>query len=211
MSQIFWRRECVPYFTRFTHVKKHWIILNNLCLSGFFVTRMKYPLNYMICDVLFCFGSIFHSFGDVTIAGEELQILIYARHVWPLSSDGSLACHTFCDTGHPFIMVMSENPWHSHLLPSVWQWSCHYLFKRLRSVTIGIWKPNLPLALQLKQCVEMESSSSNYKWIDLHPLQSTDVTLLYVGLLKKCINLYISVWQTGKSLHFSYNHIVCKT
>ena len=24
--------------------------------------------------------------------------------------------------GHP------EDPWHSYLLPSVWQWSCHYLF-----------------------------------------------------------------------------------
>ena len=37
---------------------------------------------------------IFHLYGDVTIAGEGLQILTYARHVWPLSSEGSLACHT---------------------------------------------------------------------------------------------------------------------
>ena len=33
--------------------------------------------------------------------------------------------------GHPFIMVISEDPWHSHLLPSVLQWSCHYLFWRI--------------------------------------------------------------------------------
>ena len=39
-----------------------------------------------------------------------------------------LACHTYFDTGHPFIMFISEDPWHSHLLLSVWQWSCHYLF-----------------------------------------------------------------------------------
>ena len=38
----------------------------------------------------------------------------------PLSSEDSLACH-ICDTGHPFIMVVSEDPWHSHLMPSVWQ------------------------------------------------------------------------------------------
>ena len=62
-----------------------------------------------------------------------------------LSSEGSLAYHTYCDTGHPFIMVISEDPWHSHLLPSVWQWSCHYLFLRLRSVASGIRTPNLPL------------------------------------------------------------------
>ena len=36
---------------------------------------------------------IFHSYGDVTIAGERLQILTYARHAWPLSSEGSLTCH----------------------------------------------------------------------------------------------------------------------
>ena len=70
----------------------------------------------------------FNSFGDVTIAGEGLQILAYSRHLWPLSSEGSLACHNYCGKGHPFIMVIFEDPWHSHLMPSVWQWSCHYLF-----------------------------------------------------------------------------------
>ena len=81
---------------------------------------------------------IFHSYGDIIIAGEGLQILtLYARHSWPLSSEGSLTCQTYCDTGQPFIMVISEEPWHFHLLPSVWQWSCHYLFLRLRSVATG--------------------------------------------------------------------------
>ena len=46
----------------------------------------------------------------------------YTRHTWPLSSEGSLACHTYGYTGHPFIMVIFD------LLPSVWQWSYHYLF-----------------------------------------------------------------------------------
>ena len=54
----------------------------------------------------------FHSFGDVTIAGKGLQILTYARHLLPLimSSEGSLACHTYCDTGHPFIIVITKDP-----------------------------------------------------------------------------------------------------
>ena len=71
------------------------------------------------------------------IAGEVLQSLTYAQRSWPLSSEGSLACQTYCDTGHPFIMVIFEDPWHSHLLPNVWQWSCHYLLFRLRSVATG--------------------------------------------------------------------------
>ena len=49
-------------------------------------------------------------FTHIFITGEVLQILTYARHLCPLSSEGSLACHTYCDTGHPFIMVISEDP-----------------------------------------------------------------------------------------------------
>ena len=41
--------------------------------------------------------------------------------------------HNFCDMGLPFIMVISADPWHLHLLPSIWQSSCHYLFLRLMS------------------------------------------------------------------------------
>ena len=48
---------------------------------------------------------------DVTITGEGLHILTYARHSWPLGSEASLACHTYCDKGHhPFIMVISQDP-----------------------------------------------------------------------------------------------------
>ena len=54
--------------------------------------------------------SLIWRFGDITTAVEGLQILTYARHLWPLSSEGSLACHTYCDTGHPFIKVISKDP-----------------------------------------------------------------------------------------------------
>ena len=91
---------------------------------------------------------IFHSYGNVTFTGEGLQILTYARHSWSLSSEGSLACHTYFDTGHPFMMVISEDPWHLHVLPSVLHWSCHYLFLRLRSGAARIRTPNLPTAIR---------------------------------------------------------------
>ena len=42
--------------------------------------------------VFVCFflshSRIFHSYVDVTISGEGLQILTYAWHSWPLSSEG---------------------------------------------------------------------------------------------------------------------------
>ena len=86
---------------------------------------------------------IFHSYGDVTIAGERLQILTYDRHSWPLSSENSLACHTYMYCVGAFIYnghlwgPMTITP-----IAEVCQWSCHYL----RSVANGIRTPNLPLA-----------------------------------------------------------------
>ena len=80
---------------------------------------------------------MFHSYGDITITDERLQILTYARHSWLLSIEGSLACHNYCDTGHPFIMVISKDPWHSHLLPSVCSWAVTTCFYDLGLSRLG--------------------------------------------------------------------------
>ena len=71
--------------------------------------KLELPWFLFVCGFS-SHSRIFHSHGDVSIAGEGLQILTYARHSWPLSSERSLACHTYYDTGHPFIMVISEDP-----------------------------------------------------------------------------------------------------
>ena len=52
---------------------------------------------------------------------------------WALS-EGFLARHIYCDTWHPFIIVISEDQWQSHLLPSVCQCSYHYLFLYVMSL-----------------------------------------------------------------------------
>ena len=49
----------------------------------------------------------FHSYEDVSNWRWVLQILTSARYSWPLSRKGSLPCHSYCNTGHPFIMVIS--------------------------------------------------------------------------------------------------------
>ena len=49
---------------------------------------------------------LFTLYGDVTIVDEGLQILTYARHLGSLSSDGSLTCHTYYDTGVTFIIFV---------------------------------------------------------------------------------------------------------
>jgi hypothetical protein len=53
-----------------------------------------------------------YKYGDITIAGEGLQNLGLCSSLRALSREGSLSCHTYCDTGpwffrsHPFIRTL---------------------------------------------------------------------------------------------------------
>ena len=72
--------------------------------TGLFVAQILFlvPNYVLVCLCVWSSSShsrILHSYGDVTITGEGLQILTNARHSKPLSSEGSLACHCYCDTG----------------------------------------------------------------------------------------------------------------
>ena len=140
---VFWTKASVNTFTK---IRIGLIVKYCSSFIIAYINRFLYAL-ILSLSYVFLFWSlsshsrIFHSYGDVPIIGEGLQILPYAQHSWQLNIEVSLACHTYCDMGHPFIIVISEDPWDSHLLPSVWQWSCHYLFLRLRSVATGDWTP----------------------------------------------------------------------
>ena len=84
----------------------HWVTF-----SKTFSHKSSFGLSLFGCLIVCLFVlRIFHSYGDVTIAGEGLQILTYAWYSWRFSSEGSVACHTYWDTEHPFIMVISEDP-----------------------------------------------------------------------------------------------------
>ena len=93
---------------------RKWLVCLFACLCFFFVALENFSL----------------------ITGEGLQILTYARHSWPLSSEDGTP--TVTRGIHSFKMVISEDPWPSHLLSSVWQLSIAVFF-RLRSVAAGIW------------------------------------------------------------------------
>ena len=83
----------------------------------------------------------FHSYGVVRITGEGQQIFYLCSPRMAIEQWGFFSVPELL--WHPFIMVISEAPWHSQLLPSVWHWSCHYLFLRIRSTGAGIRTPNL--------------------------------------------------------------------
>ena len=72
----------------------------------------------------------------------DLCLAFMAIEQWGFLSVPHLLCH---GRENLFIMIFSKDRCHSHLLLSVWQWSCHYLVLGPRSVAAGIRTPNLPL------------------------------------------------------------------
>ena len=89
---------------------------NDVCVRSVALIRMQGCLfSYNFSS----YSRIFYSYGEVAIAGEGLQILTCARRTLPLNSECSLASYTYCDTGQSFIMVISKDPWHSHILLSI--------------------------------------------------------------------------------------------
>ena len=62
--------------------------------------------------------TIFGGVGGLGLSSQSKFFQWFLKSWNFLSNEGSLACHTYCDTGHPFIMVISEDLWHSHLFPS---------------------------------------------------------------------------------------------
>ena len=63
-----------------------------------------------VCFFLWGFRSYsrtFQAYEDVTITGERLQIFTYARHLWPLRSEGSSVYHAYCYG----LMIIFEDPW----------------------------------------------------------------------------------------------------
>ena len=88
---------------------------------------------------LFAFLESFTHMDTSSLPLNGCKFLTYTWHSWPANSEGSLACHTYCDTGHSFILLISENPW--HLLPSVQKWSCYYMFNDIRMSWLGFERP----------------------------------------------------------------------
>ena len=68
--------------------------------------------------------------------------LSYALQSWLLNSEGSLACHIYCDTGHAFTMVIPEDPWRWQFLPSDWQKSCYYCICFYDLLGLRCWDSN---------------------------------------------------------------------
>ena len=135
------------------------------------VISTKCPTYNVVClNGVSSHSRISHSYGDLSITDEGCKfwpmLTLMAIEQWGLEQWGFFSVHAYCDTGHPLKMVISEELWHLHLLLTVWQWSCHYLFLRLFTVCRA-WdsntKPSAYGANVLTDCATV--AVSNLKWL----------------------------------------------
>ena len=104
---------CNPsFYIRFTQTNCFWNVIRTTSTSD---KSLKSS----------CFSS--HSVTD-----RLLKVIIQAQFSlnWkegflPL---GPFVFNTYFDTEYPLRLIILDDPWHSHILPSVWQVRCHYLF-----------------------------------------------------------------------------------
>ena len=88
-----------------------------------------------ICLGFFFPLKIFHSYGDVTISGDELQSFDFCSALMAFEQWGFFSV-PHLHGASVYNMVNSEDPWHSQPLPSVKQWGFHYLFLRLLGLAL---------------------------------------------------------------------------
>ena len=103
---------------------------------------------YCVCFV--CLFGFFRPTWELFTHLETFLLPVKGCTFWPMlsahGSEGSLACHTYCNTRRPFMTVISEDPWHSYLMPMLGSGALTTFFSRISSFANGIRTPNLPLA-----------------------------------------------------------------
>jgi hypothetical protein len=72
----------------------------------------------ILCVQFACFVCLFESheqffsyLATVTITGDRAANLDICLALVAFSSEGSFTCHTYCDTGPPFLRSYPKNPW----------------------------------------------------------------------------------------------------
>ena len=120
------------------------LLTRSLCRAS--VTQVTVKSLGLLLFCLFVFGLFCPTWEFFTL----MDTSAFARHSWSSSNEGFLECHTYCDMGHPFIMVISGDPCNSQLLSSVWQWNVTTCFYYLVLSRLGFEHPTF-LSLEKKR------------------------------------------------------------
>ena len=86
---------------RFPHFNAHFCFVFTLIC---FLMIATYLFRFFFCLEFIVPLENFSLIWRVTVTDKRLQILTYARNLMLLNIEGSLACHTYCDTVRLFAM-----------------------------------------------------------------------------------------------------------
>ena len=88
--------------------------------KGMFIVPqlLRYWSSDRICFFIWVFHPTRGLFSHIE-SSEGMQIKTFTKLSMAFGNEASLACHPYYYTGRPFITVISEYPWHSHLWSSV--------------------------------------------------------------------------------------------
>ena len=119
-----------------------WVPMQGVMFYWF--TPFNWRLPYCFCLFVLGFLSCSRNFTP---------LLEKSCKVWPLlwthGHSGFFSVpHLLWQWSAVYIIVIFGDLLHSHLLPSVGQWICHYFCLRRRSVALGIQTPNVQHAMR---------------------------------------------------------------
>ena len=112
------------YFTIISPWKRAWRFFEQItqlrCLVPSLVEMKQCFLRWWFLFI--CLFGVYRPNRGFFSHFETTQLPVKGCKFWPmLGTYGHfLAFHTYCDTAHLFMMVISEDSWHSYLMPSVW-------------------------------------------------------------------------------------------
>ena len=92
------------------------MLMKLTCTEHYFIIQMP---SYKLLFVCLRFSSYSRIKLVVIFIGEGLQILHIYSVIVTIEQGRFYTCYNHRNTRHPFIMVICEDSWHSHLLPSV--------------------------------------------------------------------------------------------
>ena len=82
-------------------------------LSSYLSNENGYLFYYLWINIYFCVVC-----WEFIVPLENFSLIWRRNHCRQRAAILTYARHTYCDTGLQFIMVISEDPWHSHPLPT---------------------------------------------------------------------------------------------
>jgi hypothetical protein len=139
LNEVSSQLNCLGCYITLYALDKYWfhwwkLIMIDWLIDWLHITSCPIWEFLPICRYVCLFDSLEHHeqffsyLAAVTITGDRAANLDLCLALTAFSREDSFMCHTYCDTGPPFIRSYLKDPWFSLHNAVSWRRSNHYLF-----------------------------------------------------------------------------------